>query len=81
MPLVRLHDPDLRPGFTVPKSGIYRAIHEGHRGEHYVTAVRGDEFPACRKCRGEVRFVLWIEAEFVNHDWDFSGPALKLVKK
>ncbi len=80
MPAIRPDDRVLRPGFRVPYSGTYKVIHTRHRGDHFVTAIKGERFPYCRKCRDRVEFVLWAEADYVAHDWDFSGPSLELVK-
>lgn len=68
------------PGDKAPVSGIYRATHHGHRAEHNITAIRGEEFPACRKCKTLVSFTLVSDADYVSHDWDFAGPGLSLVK-
>ena len=67
-------------GDIVPVSGMYQAIHLGHRGPHNVIAVKGESFPACRTCLGHVHFELLHTAQHVTHDWDFAGPNLKLVK-
>jgi hypothetical protein len=68
------------PGDKAPVSGIYRAEHDGHRADHNITAVRGEEFPQCRKCKTSVRFSLISGADYVRHDWDFAGPGISLVK-
>jgi hypothetical protein len=68
------------PGDKAPVSGIYLAVHDGHRAEHKITAIRGEEFPACRKCKSLVTFTLVNEADYVSHDWDFAGPGISLVK-
>ncbi len=42
-------------GDTVPESGIYRVIHQGHRLPHEVT-LRGQQFPRCSRCADRVVF-------------------------
>lgn len=66
-------------GQAAPCSGFYRVIHDEHRPDHLVCVVKGDVFPACRKCTARVRFQLWIEAAYVTQDWDLSGPDLSFV--
>jgi hypothetical protein len=68
------------PGDKTPVSGIYRAIHHDHRADHTITAIRGEEFPQCRKCRTLVCFELVSTADYVSHDWDFAGPGPTLVR-
>lgn len=67
------------PGDRVRESGIYRVIHESHRPVHAVCAVKGDIFPDCRRCKLQVRYELWMEADYLNQDWDLTGPNLKLT--
>lgn len=64
----------------MPCSGIYIAIHEGHRSPHEVSAFEGELFPRCRTCDGRVRFELLHTAEPMARDWDFAGIGLELVK-
>ena len=71
----------LSAGETVPVSGMYRAIHLGHRGPHNVIAVKGELFPVCRTCGASVQLELLHTAQHVTHDWDFAGPNLTLVKR
>lgn len=68
-----------RPGDTASVSGLYRVFHQGHRGDHDVIVLAGETFPACRSCRGLVAFELMEAVEHVAHDWDFTGPNLKLI--
>lgn len=63
------------PGERVPLPGVYRVIHEEHRPMHLVSAMKGDEFPVCRKCKRAVRFQLWMEVEYLTRDWDLAGPS------
>jgi hypothetical protein len=60
-------------GEHAPDSGIYRAIHRGHRRDHNVILLRGDDFPQCRFCKNEPLFLLVESAEYVAHDLDFAG--------
>ncbi len=68
------------PGDKAPVSGIYRAVHDGHRADHHITAIRGEEFPPCRRCKSLVTFSLVSEADYVSHDWEFAGPGLRRVR-
>jgi hypothetical protein len=52
-----------QPGEQVRTAGIYRVVHAGHRNSHEVVLKRGDEFPACQQCAGDVRFELLLPAE------------------
>jgi len=76
---VSTHAALLHPGSAAPESGIYRVIHDRHRAAHLVVAIRGEEFPNCRKCRATVRYELVQASEYVVDDWDLSGPALRLL--
>jgi hypothetical protein len=71
----RLH----RPGDTASVSGLYRVYHQGHRRDHEVIVLSGETFPACRTCRGLVAYELTQTVEHVAHDWDFTGPNLRLI--
>jgi hypothetical protein len=71
--------PPLSPGEYAATSGIYQVIHKRHRADHLVTIVKGDQLPSCRRCKGAVRFVLWMQAGYAMQDWDLSGPELFLV--
>ena len=63
-----------KPGQIVPISGLYTAIHEGHRSSHEVVAIRGEEFPQCRLCKDEVRFCITKGVPHMMHDFDLTGP-------
>ena len=63
------------PGDRVPASGVYRVIHQAHRGDHPVLALKGELFPTCRSCKNGVRFELWTQTEYVLSDWDLGGDA------
>src|SRR6266478_6465708 len=40
-----------KPGEEVPKSGIYRVVHDpNHAAEHEVTCIIGKPFPPCNRC-------------------------------
>ena len=60
-----------RVGERVPKSGIYRAFHDGHRLAHDVTLLAGGVFPRCNKCSITVHFELLAEAPDGMGDRDF----------
>lgn len=64
----------LSPGETVAISGVYRVVHVHHRDDHEVVAISGDVLPACRVCKGEVRFYVERPIEYASHDWDLAGP-------
>ncbi len=66
------------PGFSVPESGLYRAIHRGHRSDHAVLALKDELFPRCRTCGGGIRFTLAQPLKHFADDWDFAGPNLEL---
>jgi len=70
-----------QPGQTAPVTGIYLVAHERHRPDHPVVVIRGEEFPACRSCKGAVRFTIDVETNHVAQDFDFAGPNLFVVKK
>ena len=61
----------LRPGSTVPKSGVYIAIHDGGHGEGDVTCLSGDRFPACNRCGDRVRFKAKSVARYISRHYDF----------
>lgn len=56
-----------RPGDQAPTTGIYRVFHGREHAEgHYVIALKGDIFPACRECLDNVRFDVAVSAAHVN---------------
>lgn len=59
-----------KPGQKVPKSGIYRVLHDkNHVKEHDVTCVYGEIFPPCNGCGPHPRFSLIKAATHIsNHD-------------
>ena len=61
-------------------SGVYRVIHHEHRPDYGVVAIKGDQFLPCRECHDRVRYQLFVEADYVTHDWDLSGPNPTLMK-
>ena len=69
----------LSAGSPVPESGVYRVVHSEHREPHFVTAIKGEVFPPCRKCRNLVRYSLALASEYVVYDWDLSGPLFDKV--
>ena len=50
--------PFFRAGEPIPKSGIYRVFHVGHRVSHEVTLLRGELFPRCEECGNAAHFEL-----------------------
>lgn len=70
----------LAPGETVARSGVYRVVHAEHRADHEVLAINGDILPACRNCRGEVRFYLEKPIDYATHDWDLAGPVISISR-
>jgi hypothetical protein len=50
---------EYKPGDVVPKSGIYRFVHDpGHAEPEEINAVQGELFPTCRHCgEGRARIV------------------------
>jgi hypothetical protein len=62
-----------KPGDKVPKSGIYRVVHDGaHAGEHEVTCIYRKHFPPCNDCDDDVRFELVRAAKHVAKHKHFS---------
>lgn len=68
------YSPHYAPGHLVPISGIYIVVHDGHRAEHEVLAIRGEEFPSCRVCKENVRFYVGQPIPHMTHDFDLAGP-------
>ena len=40
----------------MPETGVYSAIHDGHREAHEVILRKDDIFPSCATCGDKVRF-------------------------
>jgi hypothetical protein len=61
---------EFEPGDVVPKSGIYRVIHNlRHTESHEVTCNYGKRFPRCHGCGDRVRFRLVTAALHIEtHD-------------
>lgn len=59
-----------KPGDTVPRSGIYKVIHDrNHAKEHEVTCVYNKTFPPCRGC-DHPRFTLQRAAQHIeSNEW------------
>lgn len=72
---------DYTAGDVVPISGIYFAVHRDHREPHEVVAIRGEAFPLCRVCRGEVRFRVARILPHMTHDFDLTGPEPRALKR
>jgi hypothetical protein len=58
-----------KPGEKVPKSGIYKVLHDdAHLEQHEVTCVLDEPFPPCSGCGKGVRFELVRAAHHLkNH--------------
>jgi hypothetical protein len=61
-----------RPGDEAPESGVYTVLHQLHRESHAATILKGERFPACAHCAGEVRFILLRGATPISDDSDFQ---------
>lgn len=62
----------LRPGQTIPESGIYEVIHDlDHRAAHESVMVKGDKFPLCDTCDDRIRFRVVRTAPYIFDDEDF----------
>lgn len=70
-----------KPGEIVPASGVYTAVHVEHRSRHEVIAVQGEEFPACRFCKMDVRFQATRLLPHMTHDFDLAGPQTRALKR
>ncbi len=69
-----------KPGQMVPISGIYTVVHIGHRPDHEVVAIRGEEFPPCRVCRTNVTFFPTQPVTHMTHDFDLAGPSFQILR-
>jgi hypothetical protein len=64
---------EFQAGQAVPCSGIYKAAHAArHQASHYVVALDGDTFPACRECTDGVRFQLALYVTYIKLDPQFA---------
>lgn len=65
----RISQPDRHhhEGETIPKTGLYRVRHAEHRLPQEVTLRKGETFPHCDACTGNVDFIL-LEAAPVGGD-------------
>lgn len=77
MPVASVLKEYFRVGDRAPTSGIYRAIHSGHRQNHTVIVIRGEQFPRCRFCKDATVFLLVEPTTYIAHDMDFAGPTLE----
>jgi hypothetical protein len=59
------------PGTAVTQSGIYLAIHKGHREPHEILFLAGEQFPNCNTCDSSVRYKLKQAAPHIRDDEDF----------
>ncbi|MFL6672801.1 MAG: hypothetical protein ACJ8LG_05850 [Massilia sp.] len=61
------------PGDVVPKSGIYKVVHDSeHAAQHEVTCVYGEPFPPCNHCGKHPRFQLVRPATHVRRHSAFK---------
>src|SRR5258708_3771469 len=65
-----------RPRQRVPKSGIYRVVHDqAHIEAHDVTAMIGERFPPCHLCGQHPRFMLERAAHHLDKHPAFTRRA------
>jgi hypothetical protein len=69
-------DKVLKPGDVAVETGVYRVSHAQHRLPHEVVVLRGDRFPRCAKCIGDVSFELFYSAPFVVSSYKKFLPVL-----
>src|SRR5689334_22189787 len=70
-----------RPGSIAPITAVYCVRHgSGHRSEHEVIVIRGEDFPPCRQCRGKVEFEVVHPASHITHELDFAGLSSLVVQ-
>lgn len=74
--------PHYTPGQNAPVTGLYR-VHHGatHREDHDVVIIRGEEFPACRLCKGQVTYTIKQQASHITHDIDFTAPTALILTR
>lgn len=66
------------PGEKVPKSGIYRVVHdENHESPHEVTCVSDEPFPPCRNCGDAARFALVRAAQHITEHEQFKQAVIR----
>ncbi len=65
-------------GEEVPKTGIYRVAHSGHRLPHEVTLLAGQIFPRCCKCNDAVQFEVVRHANLIESDRSFKVVVYEL---
>ncbi len=62
-----------KPGDDVPKSGIYKVIHDPkHTADHEVTCIYGRKFPPCNGCGHHPRFELIRAAIHIDSSEHFK---------
>jgi hypothetical protein len=82
MAVVRHLREQYTPGQIAPVSGVYTIVHHrGHRDDHDVVVISGDEFPACRECKGNVRYTIRQQVAYITHDFDLTAPAELLSRR
>jgi hypothetical protein len=62
-----------KPGQWVPKAGIYKVSHAGHRLPHKARFNAHQKFPSCSKCTALVRFELLHATEDGNGQGNGHG--------
>ncbi|HKD81867.1 MAG TPA: hypothetical protein VKH81_19390 [Candidatus Angelobacter sp.] len=55
----KVNEPKYKPGYPVPRSGIYCVEHRPHRLMHMATLIANMRFPRCKQCGEAVRFTLF----------------------
>jgi hypothetical protein len=67
---------EYKPGDEVPKSGIYKVVHDNkHAEEHEVTCIIGKKFSPCNHCSNGVRFTLVRAAHHIDNHDEFKKKA------
>jgi len=71
----RVLQPSLKPGDSVPESGIYRAGHSADcpSRSFEMILMESQRFPNCRLCGSRVRFSLAHAAPHILADSDFKA--------
>jgi hypothetical protein len=65
---------EFKSGEKCRRSGVYRVIHDsGHTSlQHQVTVIFGTDFPQCRGCGDQPRFMLVHGAQYVKQNRYFK---------
>lgn len=63
---------EYKPGDKVPRSGIYKVVHDTtHHEDHEVTCIFDKKFPPCRGC-DHPRFTLVRAAQHIELHKEFK---------